>query len=120
MKIFHIQSVILVKFLACFLRCHIVVLLFSEIGSQIENKIYTRLIDLFFFFSGLHFKGKNCDPSQKLNLIETVLRGSKQHLFPRSASVGVYGRSAPRMPKPNGGWGDVRDQRLCMSFAPRQ
>jgi len=65
---------------------------------------------------GVHHKGNNCDTKKKINSIEDLLSSNKKYLFPQKLSVADYPRSSNRLPKPNGGWGDIRDQQLCLSF----
>jgi alpha-1,6-mannosyl-glycoprotein beta-1,2-N-acetylglucosaminyltransferase len=64
----------------------------------------------------VHHKGKNCDPAAKVKQIETLLSQNKQYLYPTTLSISGYPRAPTRMPKPNGGWGDLRDHQLCLSF----
>lgn len=66
--------------------------------------------------SGVHHKGKNCDPAQRVTQIQQLLAQNRQWLYPENLAVGGYPRPPARMPKPNGGWGDLRDHQLCMSF----
>lgn len=65
---------------------------------------------------GVHHKGKNCQPDNKKKQIEEELQANKQHFFPNVLSVGGQSKFKLRDPKPNGGWGDIRDRDLCMSF----
>ncbi|KAI0207296.1 Alpha-1,6-mannosyl-glycoprotein 2-beta-N-acetylglucosaminyltransferase [Lamellibrachia satsuma] len=65
---------------------------------------------------GIHHKGKNCDPAVKVLQIENLLKASMANLFPQQLVV-TGDRAAPkRLPKQNGGWGDIRDHQLCQSF----
>lgn len=41
---------------------------------------------------------------------------NKQHLFPNVVNVAGQSKVKIRDPKPNGGWGDIRDRKLCMSL----
>ena len=69
-----------------------------------------------FLLSGIHHKGKNCDPAVKVLQIENLLKASMANLFPQQLVV-TGDRAAPkRLPKQNGGWGDIRDHQLCQSF----
>ncbi|XP_025096330.1 alpha-1,6-mannosyl-glycoprotein 2-beta-N-acetylglucosaminyltransferase-like [Pomacea canaliculata] len=65
---------------------------------------------------GTHVKSKNCDPMAKVQQVEATLDSNKQHLFPNTVVIDGESRFKLRDPKPNGGWGDVRDHDLCKSF----
>ena len=52
--------------------------------------------------------------SSKVADIETLLEAHKEKLFPQSLSVAGYPYTPDRAVKPNGGWGDRRDQDLCI------
>lgn len=71
---------------------------------------------LCFYFSGVHHKGKNCKPEEKRDAVQQTIDRNKQHLFPNVISIGSYSGIKLRDPKPNGGWGDLRDRQLCISF----
>ena len=68
-------------------------------------------------YSGVHHKGKNCDPGTKVRQIQNLLTLNHDKLFPDGLTVAGNPRTPNRMPKPNGGWGDFRDRQLCASFA---
>lgn len=65
---------------------------------------------------GVHHKGKNCKPEEKRDAVQQIIDRNKQHLFPNVISIGSYSGIKLRDPKPNGGWGDLRDRQLCISF----
>lgn len=65
---------------------------------------------------GMHTKSKNCDPSPKVNQVETQLAQNKQYLFSNTISCDGDARYKLRDPKPNGGWGDIRDHNMCLSL----
>ncbi|KAK3095792.1 hypothetical protein FSP39_019233 [Pinctada imbricata] len=65
---------------------------------------------------GVHHKGKNCNPDIKRKQVESIINSNRQHLFPNVISIQGTSRFKLRDPKPNGGWGDIRDRELCMSF----
>ena len=75
----------------------------------------------FLYFSGVHHKGKNgkCDPTDKVKQIETLLKQNKESLYPDSLAIHGFPKTANRKLKPNGGWGDLRDQELCLRFTER-
>ncbi|XP_053407802.1 alpha-1,6-mannosyl-glycoprotein 2-beta-N-acetylglucosaminyltransferase-like isoform X2 [Mercenaria mercenaria] len=65
---------------------------------------------------GVHHKGKNCKPEEKKKTTQNLIDANKQHLFPNTVTIGGYSGLKLRDPKPNGGWGDLRDRQLCSSF----
>jgi alpha-1,6-mannosyl-glycoprotein beta-1,2-N-acetylglucosaminyltransferase len=70
-------------------------------------------------FSGVHHKGKKCDAattSARVVSIENLIASSQNLLFPSSLGISGYPRTPTKMPKANGGWGDVRDHKLCKRF----
>ncbi|XP_012945137.1 alpha-1,6-mannosyl-glycoprotein 2-beta-N-acetylglucosaminyltransferase [Aplysia californica] len=65
---------------------------------------------------GMHKKSKNCDPKAKVRQVETKLAENHKHLYPNMVSVAGDSRLKLRDPKPNGGWGDLRDHNLCRKY----
>ncbi|XP_060074336.1 alpha-1,6-mannosyl-glycoprotein 2-beta-N-acetylglucosaminyltransferase-like [Ylistrum balloti] len=65
---------------------------------------------------GVHHKGKKCEPLVKQKQIEKILQDNQQHLNPNVMKVAGTSKIKIRDPKPNGGWGDIRDKKLCHSF----
>lgn len=65
---------------------------------------------------GVHHKGKNCNPQVKKAQVENQINQNLKHLFPNVVSINGQSRFKLRDPKPNGGWGDIRDRNLCLSF----
>lgn len=65
---------------------------------------------------GMHTKNKNCDLVGKVKKAEELLGKNKQYLFPNTVVLNGDSRMKLRDPKPNGGWGDLRDRTMCMSF----
>ncbi|KAK3784890.1 hypothetical protein RRG08_056845 [Elysia crispata] len=63
---------------------------------------------------GMHKKSKNCDPQAKVKEIETKLAQNYKHLYPNMVAVAGDSRIKLRDPKPNGGWGDIRDHNMCL------
>ena len=41
-----------------------------------------------YFSSGLHSKGKVCNPDQRVSSIKNLLTSNKQYLFPKSLAIG--------------------------------
>ncbi|XP_013403125.1 alpha-1,6-mannosyl-glycoprotein 2-beta-N-acetylglucosaminyltransferase isoform X2 [Lingula anatina] len=69
---------------------------------------------------GVHHKGKNCDPHAKVQQISSMLAANRQHLFPDKLQVSHVINKKSKSPKGNGGWGDIRDHELCLSFLEHQ
>lgn len=65
---------------------------------------------------GMHKKSKNCDPDAAVKQVETKLAENHQHLYPNMVSLAGDSRFKLRDPKPNGGWGDIRDHELCLQY----
>ncbi|ESO93148.1 hypothetical protein LOTGIDRAFT_119931 [Lottia gigantea] len=65
---------------------------------------------------GIHHKGKSCNPGDKIKKVEELLSKNKNYLFPNTLSINGQSRMKIRDPKANGGWGDIRDHQLCLSF----
>ncbi len=72
------------------------------------------------FFSGTHHKKTCSSESDIARWTETdnFYQENRKYLFP-TTSLSVHIRYEGKRPfkKPNGGWSDVRDQQLCLSFA---
>jgi len=67
---------------------------------------------------GIHSKkGKACEAVEaKIQRIEQLVEKEKSSLFPATISVANFPYTPDRVPRPNGGWGDLRDQTLCLNF----
>lgn len=78
------------------------------------------MINMFVLFSsGVHHKGKKCNPEDKAKPIRARIEGSKDKLFPGNLKIGkanTYTFINVKKMKANGGWGDKRDHQLCSSF----
>ena len=62
---------------------------------------------------GIHTKSKKCDVKDTVQRIETLISQNGLHLFPDSVSLaGTFVTEVMKM-LPNGGWGDIRDHKLC-------
>lgn len=69
--------------------------------------------NLLLFFSGLHHK-KSCNSKDTLNRIKKILEINKGYLF--TDKIEIFEKRSSLNMKPNGGWGDTRDQELCMRY----
>ncbi|XP_072026711.1 alpha-1,6-mannosyl-glycoprotein 2-beta-N-acetylglucosaminyltransferase-like [Amphiura filiformis] len=67
---------------------------------------------------GIHHKGKGkCDADNLVSQIDSLVKTSTQYLFPENLELSPKTRPIrSKDPKPNGGWGDVRDHALCMTY----
>lgn len=66
---------------------------------------------------GIHHKGKNCDPKEKINLLKDNFKKNFKYFFPSSFNIGRVNTAIKIVKKSNGGWSDPRDHELCKSFA---
>lgn len=65
---------------------------------------------------GIHHNGK-CNADELVRKIEETLNTNKRYLFPSTLIVSPQTRPLKiKPPKPNGGWGDVRDHTLCQTY----
>jgi len=83
------------------------------------NKLGNR--SAFCHSGGIHSKkGKSCEAvEQKISRIVGVLEREESNLFPESISVANFPYSPDRVPRANGGWGDLRDHSLCLNFSSK-
>ena len=68
-------------------------------------------------FSGVHHKKKNCQASEVVKKVEDILSQAKNFLFPKVMSTFQGQTKKSKVPKGNGGWGDLRDRKLCLNMA---
>ncbi|XP_060516144.1 alpha-1,6-mannosyl-glycoprotein 2-beta-N-acetylglucosaminyltransferase isoform X2 [Cylas formicarius] len=69
---------------------------------------------------GVHHKKNNCASTSVISKVQQVLKSAKRHLYPDYLILTyttVLKKSKLR--KGNGGWGDHRDHKLCMSMTIR-
>lgn len=64
---------------------------------------------------GMHHKARDCSIHHVVHKVMRSLSSSKHNLFPSSLSVHQSLRRYFKVPKGNGGWGDIRDHALCCS-----
>jgi alpha-1,6-mannosyl-glycoprotein beta-1,2-N-acetylglucosaminyltransferase len=64
----------------------------------------------------VHHKKDNCDPASAAQAIDKGVQQYKTLLFPNDIAVEVRHGKKMRLKKGNGGWGDIRDHQLCLSF----
>ena len=70
------------------------------------------------YSGGIHSKkGKTCEAVEsQVKRIEALVDKEKSSLFPEQIFVANFPYTPDRIPKPNGGWGDVRDHNLCLNL----
>lgn len=66
--------------------------------------------------SGTHHKSENCQPTDVVGQINALLTNEHEFLFPETLVFEGADPAGSQVPKPNGGWGDIRDHKLCASF----
>ncbi|CAH0561827.1 unnamed protein product [Brassicogethes aeneus] len=69
---------------------------------------------------GVHHKKNNCESTAVVSKVQQVLKTAKRHLFPDYLTL-TYTTllKKTKLRKGNGGWGDHRDHKLCMSMTLR-
>ena len=91
----------------------------------VHGKIFRFEFDLSFFlilghFSGTHHK-KTCSSESDIarwKETDKFYDVNKQHLFPtKPLSVHLKYEAKRPVKQTNGGWSDLRDRQLCLSFA---
>ncbi|XP_012146945.2 alpha-1,6-mannosyl-glycoprotein 2-beta-N-acetylglucosaminyltransferase isoform X1 [Megachile rotundata] len=66
---------------------------------------------------GVHHKKTNCESTTVIAKVQNVLKAARDHLFPTQLTLTVAGTAKKtKLRKGNGGWGDVRDHRLCWNI----
>ncbi|CAG7838671.1 unnamed protein product [Allacma fusca] len=66
---------------------------------------------------GMHYKQKKCNPHTAAKAIDAGVKTHHALLFPDKLTVEVRHGKNMRLKKGNGGWGDIRDKQLCLSFS---
>ncbi|XP_044257044.1 alpha-1,6-mannosyl-glycoprotein 2-beta-N-acetylglucosaminyltransferase isoform X4 [Tribolium madens] len=69
---------------------------------------------------GVHHKKNNCESTAVISKVQQVLNTAKRHLYPNYLTL-TYTTllKKTKLRKGNGGWGDRRDHKLCMSMTLR-
>ncbi len=70
-------------------------------------------------FSGVHHHNKkDCEATNAVQRVLNILSGAAKYLFPKSViTKNLPLRKKLKVPRGNGGWGDIRDKTLCLSMA---
>jgi len=86
--------------------------------SKSSHNVDLDLLDCPFLLvsSGVHHKKKTCDPATAAAAIDRMVTQYQSLLFPETFSVEILNAKKLRLKKGNGGWGDIRDHQLCLSF----
>lgn len=73
--------------------------------------------------SGVHHQDKHCEAEDIISRIKAKLKIAEKEnqLFPNSLKHGInFSSRLPDQLTPNGGWGDPRDQNLCLNMTLRE
>ena len=72
---------------------------------------------MFFSYSGVHHT-KECNEESDALKVVNKLDSQRNSLFPESLhlDLGLNPAASRKKVKPYGGWGDIRDRDLCLSF----
>ncbi|XP_031625273.1 alpha-1,6-mannosyl-glycoprotein 2-beta-N-acetylglucosaminyltransferase-like [Contarinia nasturtii] len=65
---------------------------------------------------GLHHETQNCKADHIVAQVRSVLAENTYEFYPKKLRLAVGVGTGPNYFEPNGGWGDVRDHNLCLSF----
>lgn len=67
---------------------------------------------------GVHHKKSQCETDKVVKKFEQILEKANPFLFPKSLVVtSVQPKKTVKLPKGNGGWGDKRDQLMCLNMS---
>ena len=72
--------------------------------------------------SGIHQYTRTCADDSIDRKVEEILSTTNNFLFPKSLEVFQVGEKEfhPLYRKPNGGWGDKRDRKLCLLISKQE
>lgn len=81
---------------------------------EIRNEYQMFLV----FFSGLHRQHENCNSDEVISKVQNVLKVAKEshQIFPKSLKLKFEWTRNPTPLNPNGGWSDIRDHNLCLTY----
>ncbi|KAF5294035.1 hypothetical protein FQR65_LT10940 [Abscondita terminalis] len=66
---------------------------------------------------GVHVTSNNCDPTEALSKVGGKLKEANGKLYPKKLKERNRARFGGMFSNPNGGWEDVRDQKLCKNIS---
>ena len=78
----------------------------------------TKLI-FWSYFSGVHHKKSECTTSKVVSKVQQILAKAKPYLFPDKLQIKPVTTPGKmrKAPNGNGGWGDHRDRKMCVSLS---
>ena len=78
----------------------------------------TKLI-FWLYFSGVHHKKSECTTSKVVSKVQQILAKAKPYLFPDKLQIKPVTTPGKmrKAPNGNGGWGDHRDRKMCVSLS---
>lgn len=62
----------------------------------------------------------DCRSDEIITQVRNILAKNTHQLYPKSLRLVSGTSSGPSSFKPNGGWGDIRDHNLCLSFTSQK
>jgi hypothetical protein len=91
--------------------------LFILVHGEIQRYIYINY--LFYYFSGIHHKKTCANESDIARWKETdlIFETNQKYLFPKDIFLHLKYEAKRPLKQTNGGWSDLRDRQLCLSFA---
>lgn len=67
---------------------------------------------------GVHHKKSECTTAKVVNKVQQMLAKTKPYLYPQQLQIkAVPPPKSKKKPKGNGGWGDHRDQEMCINLS---
>lgn len=70
-----------------------------------------------FLYSGTHIHRGNCNLEKEVNVAKARISVLQRSLFPDRMNIQKNFKGSVKPKKSNGGWGDLRDRKLCLAFA---
>ncbi|XP_052127085.1 alpha-1,6-mannosyl-glycoprotein 2-beta-N-acetylglucosaminyltransferase isoform X1 [Frankliniella occidentalis] len=66
---------------------------------------------------GVHHKKTNCESTAVISKVQKVILAASRHLYPSHLTLTVTNTlKKTKLRKGNGGWGDIRDHKLCLNM----
>ena len=70
-------------------------------------------------FSGIHTYKKICNVDKEMDSIRARLKHYSKLMFPKQLTIIKGKTNLPNKKKENGGWGDIRDIKLCQQISTK-
>lgn len=86
---------------------------------MIKINFFELAIQMFSLISGVHHKKNNCESNQVISKVQQVINVATKagQLYPKNLMLTVASViKKQKIRKGNGGWGDRRDQLLCLNM----